>query len=567
MIEGAADIDVDYINANVLPTFLAQATVVELASVQHIQRLTRFTSRTPAKWIGMQGRVQLTVSPATFIEQRQHADVIEMLVLAGVSVVMPQYVRFDDREDESARNMSPVAFAIASRGVSSDLLAAALQAAGVNSIRLYQFHMKLALARFMLGYERFLVRDDAMAIDVSSNSRVAAACVPLVRAYGAPGAMTLPLLGRQGLGFGTAFGGHSRVVDGVDVHALFIYPSSLVHTLKSNGLTDELLTPHNVHQAREAREKLLDFARLFLTASKLDDLMQGVLRYEVRCVVDWSTFTGEIAELVRLVAVSTLPAATALYHDRLQLDGCLVSRAAYRSGLEEIMTRITQPKFKVGYAAARDRYTVINAVKLRLADLQAQMGLHVGARFCNLVASALTWTVLDPTAAEVRAGGKVWQLDEIVEPDAPPRLIRHARVPEKRAYRLPEFGDRPTSKTLHSIVADILEGQRCAETNVEPQPPIMVSIVTPLGRLAEATGERAITNAEMVRLQMQAMLKLYRGPHGLFQARKNSVMVRGCSAKTEAELFDHMFARHRNDWQDFDFNDDYANGKKAKKRK
>jgi hypothetical protein len=568
--------DVDYFSGYVRLSFLKLFPTVELTSTQQRFKLLQFKARSGPRWKGMQGKVQLSFFPPLFFDQKDHRDLVMELQRRGVDVEKPDYVRFDDTENDGFADMSPAAFARKTRGIETRLLADALTRVGIDRLRLVQYNQKVEIHAFhATHWEHVVVDGETYVIDISSNVPIGdgAPGVPLVygeRAARGGSVRVQPLLGLVGARHGSVYCGTSRVAEGVDVQSLVIYPASLVHGLKMFGLADDVPPHGTIVNAAKARRDLVAFANTYcLRDGPLSLLMRSLLRFEVRCVVDGDRFNGDLFELANLVAVDSLSSAEALYHGAISLSGCFVTQDEYVAELRAMIDRIENPKFRVGFKNSDKELVSINAVVLRLCDFIAQLGIFPnGFDRYNCVGSALTWTTLNPTHAQVLRAGDIWSVGQIDEPDAPeppPKPVERSR----RAFTLPIDGE-PTDRTKQSIVRALLDNKRLEAMGQQPEP-IRIVRTLPTGPIArlfsdqiarnwdvieETPSEEQLTAEEILRMQMDVMLRITEGRWQRQQVRRYGQI--GVTAKSRSELLDIMMRDHANDWLEFDLNSDYS---------
>jgi hypothetical protein len=574
--------DIDHVNMLMSMTFLLLFPTLEFASLQHRNRMQRFDARTGPRWVEMEGSVQLTIFPPLFIRQSQHHAVIRQLQERGVYVAAPEYVRFDSGHLDANRDMSPVAFSRTTRGIESAQLVDALIAAGVDTVRLVQFNQKLDLNAFVeTHWEHKAVGAGDCVFDISTNVTIGDGQpgVPLVCATVAPDATrprgtvaVQPLLGFIGHGHGSVHCGPIQVARGVLVHTLIVYPASLVHGLKMNGAPDDVPPHSTVTSAGKARRELVKFAeRYCLDPDERRKLMEGTLRFEVRVIVDPEQFDGTLYDLANLVAVDSLKGASELYLDKLVFTGCFVSEAEYEQELRVLIGRINDEKYRVGFHSRmpeekKDEKS-INAVLLRLCDFIAQMGIFPNEfRLKGCVARALTWTWLNPSEKEVNEGGSIFDLHEIVEPDAP---TPPPPVERSRRYFVVPISGEPTEQTKRKIVDAVHENDRLASAG-QPTRPIMISRTLPTGAIArlysdhiarnwdvieETPAEEQLTAEETLRMRMDVMLRITEGRWQRKHLRRHNRIE--INAATREDVLNIMMEQHQHDWLEFDLNTDY----------
>jgi hypothetical protein len=577
--------DVDFYNLEVRTEWLLTLThLLCFASTQFRFCLLPLGNKLGAR-VGLRGAVQLLVDPPVFVRQADHSALIEALCACddgSMVLTKPNYTRFDYRKEEGGENdfdgdvdTAPVPFAVTAAFTTASRLVAVLRTVGVSTVRTTRFNGKTPLADFIAMYAPYIVTDpwSQSVLDVSAVVRIDdGTSIALVGATGL-GVSVMELCGALGEQCGSVSAGPLLLGDGLRYLSTWIYSSRLVHHLKADGLKSTLQSHDSVRQAAEYRRRLVPALEQWCAKVESpqfrDRRRLGELRFEVRVQIDHGAFLGTWDDLLERTALWSLDAFERAYAAKaVQCKLVLISVADYVANVRAELARLQNPKYQVGFSV-HGQASSINAVKLRFCDMLACVGMHVGLRMCNCINRAAVRNQIDPSYAEVDAGGSIFDAGFVaVEPQLPPLPLADTR-PNARAFVL-FIGGRMDNRATANYLAAKQRREHLRQFGYD-LPPVPFTANDSLGRkvqqqrpqqrlealfgdeaqVAFANEHPLLNPHEALRMQMFAQLDII--PKGnKFTIKKNGQFVKGSTASTVEKVLDIMMEQHRGDWQQFD---------------
>ena len=570
---GVPQYDIDFYNIDALLDIL-DTTPLELrlsSKNQHYRMLV--IGKKPSAMLGLKGAVQLVDEPPLFIRQIDHMPVLDELRQRGMILQAPAYKAHDYKRDENDADdvdgdadMLPVPFCMTTAYVTSRTLKAALAAAGVDTLRTTRYNGKTPIGEWIAAFAPLMVTnpwarsclDISAVVRVEDGSRIAL--------IGGTGRTTriMEMCGALGQGCGSLFVSGLGIGDGLHVDAVTVYSGRLVHHLKARGMKTELPAHGSVRQAAAYRRYLVPFLEDWCDAVVAPDFdALGELRFEVRVTINHALFSGDLGR-------SRAPRRR-VRHRRPRAALCgqaaaVPSRARVRRRLRRCsaakLRALARPKIPRRLRARRHSLS-INAVKLRLADVHAQAGVHPGLRLNNCVNRAAVQLMLDPSFEDVIAGGSIFDAGfQFVEPQLPP-LPAPAPARERRAHVL-YVGGRMSLSAMRAYLAAYETNRRQEQFGYQmpPVPHVVVEVPQRSGRLQARFGDAAqqafaaqhptLTPDESLRLQMLRCLNIIPKAGSKYTVKRGGRFFKGCTHGSVEKVLDYMMANHKNDWQEFD---------------
>jgi hypothetical protein len=405
-----ASTDIDFHNCVFHVAIIRTYPTMMLTADNRKSHMLQIGNRTASTLVGMSGMVQLTEGNAFFIPQSVHCAVIAALYRRNMDIVRSEYTLDEADPAYNPKIVRPLC-RIPTR-VRGTVLHDVLVECGVEHVRMIDFNGKMSLPDWLALYDDFVYHDGTAVFDISTTFDVEAGKIPLVKTTPLAGktckSRVWPLLGRLGDGHGTVFLYTMGVQDGITIEQTCLYPGGLVHWAKAHGVRSNPPRDVLVGTAR-ARRKLLDAKlRSMMEHDSIIGLMRAAqLRVEPRVAVNFASFDGTIEEVAGLVAMRSLNEVRERYKD-ITIECRTVPLADYSGAVTAALERVAKPRWSVGFGG--DAQISIPAVECRFADLYAQVGVHAGFRYVNLIGKSATWAFANrsPTKDMIYKSGYVW---------------------------------------------------------------------------------------------------------------------------------------------------------------